>query len=201
MVRIHLIALVALASLLLGCGQEQPPELDAESTTEADPVESEPPAGQPAIGAPRSRAVYVPAYSHLATDEAQQMLLAITLSVRNVDPSASITLTHVDYFDTSGHRVRRYLSAPRRLAPLQTADFSVATLDEIGGSGANFLVYWDGPSDAHPLLTETVMFGHVGNGYVSFSSRGVELDRPPELVDVEAAADPSDPETARPNDR
>jgi hypothetical protein len=112
------------------------------------------------------------------------MLMAITLSVRNVDPSATVTLTHVDYFDTSGHRVRRYLRAPQRLGPLETAQFSVDTLDDIGGSGANFLVYWEGPSDAHPLLTETVMFGHVGAGYMSFTSRGVVLDRPPDLASI-----------------
>ena len=57
---------------------------------------------------------------------------------------------------------------------------SVATNDETGGSGANFLVYWEGPSDAHSLLTETVMVGHLGSGHVAFTSRGVELDRRPD---------------------
>ncbi len=54
------------------------------------------------------------------------------------------------------------------------------TSDEVGGSGANFLVYWEGPSDAHSLLTETVMVGSPGAGYLAFTSRGVELDRRPE---------------------
>jgi hypothetical protein len=137
----------------------------------------------------------VPAYSHIDREGGREILFAITLSVRNVDPSATIELTHVEYHDTSGQRVRRYLREPRRLEPLETAEFSVDTFDETGGSGANFLVYWEGPSDAHPLLTETVMIGHVGAGYVAFTSRGVELERP--LV----ASDPEDaPETTAPRE-
>jgi hypothetical protein len=96
-----------------------------------------------------------------------------------MDTTSVVTLTHVDYFDTSGHRVRRYLDAPRDLRPLETAEFFVTTSDEVGGSGANFLVYWEGPSDAHALLTETVMVGTMGAGYMSFTSRGIELERRP----------------------
>lgn len=150
----------------------------------------EPPPEAPATGASRLRTVYVPAYSHLPKRGTQRTLLSILLSVRNVDSSAVVTLTHVDYYDTSGHRVRRYLRKPRRLRPLETAEFSVDVLDEAGGSGANFLVYWEGPAGAHPLLTEAVMVGHLGAGYVGFTSRGVELDRRPDLSRVEAEPDP-----------
>lgn len=47
--------------------------------------------------------------------------------MRNIDPAAVVTLTHVDYFDTSGHRVRRYLDQPRTLRPLETAEYWVET--------------------------------------------------------------------------
>ena len=134
------------------------------------------------MGTRRKRTVYVPAYSHIVRGGpgVRPMMLSVLLSVRNVDSSSVVTLTHVDYFDTSGHRVRRYLEAPRDLRPLETAEFLVSTADEVGGSGANFLVYWEGPSDAHSLLTETVMVGNLGAGYMAFTSRGVELDRRPE---------------------
>ncbi len=167
-----------LATLLvatsLGCGEGATAPPPDESPSSEPPIEAAPSGGS------RLRAVYVPAYSHLPEGAERQARLSVLLSVRNVDSVATITLTHVDYFDTEGRRVRRYLRAPRRLGPLETAEFTVATQDEAGGSGANFLVYWDGPSDAHPLLTETVMWAHVGSGYVSFTSRGVELDRRPD---------------------
>lgn len=161
-------------ALVIGCGQ--PPEEPEPEAAEEEGYE--PPTEDAPQGPSARRTVYVPAYSHLDREGGDTILFAITLSVRNVDPSATVELTHVEYFDTSGHRVRRYLREPRALAPLETAEFTVDTFDEAGGSGANFLVYWQGPSDAHPLLTETVMIGHVGTGYVAFTSRGVELDRP-----------------------
>ena len=100
-----------------------------------EPVADPPPEAEPA-GGPRLRTVYVPAYSVLprGTNLDRSALLSVLLSVRNVDSTATVTLTHVDYFDTSGHRVRRYLDAPRRLRPLETAEFTVETNDATGGS-------------------------------------------------------------------
>jgi len=184
-------AFAILLLLLGGCPGEaaapapDPATTDAPEDDAPDTEDNEPPPEAPTRGESTSRTVYIPAYSQLATNRGRQTRFAVTLSVRNVDPTATITLAHVDYYDTSGHRVRRYLRQPRTLRPLETAEYSVETLDEAGGSGANFLVYWEGPSDAHPLLTETVMIGHIGNGYASFTSRGVELERPPILDEPE----------------
>lgn len=177
------LAAIAVFATLSGCGTSEP--APAPPTEPPEPAEVVEPTEPPASGEPRRRTVYVPAYSQLGTRPARApTLFAITLSVRNVDPSTTITLERVDYFNTSGHRVRQYLDEPRPLRPLETAEFSVDTLDESGGSGANFLVYWEGASDAHPLLTETVMIGQIAAGYVSFTSRGVELERPPRLSEM-----------------
>ena len=172
------ICLLMTAVVLPGCDPEKP-------KAPADTVRvSEPPMESPPSGASRLRTVYVPAYSHLPVGpDEKRKLFAILLSVRNVDSEATVTLTHVDYFDTWGHRVRRYLKHPQRLRPLETAEFKVDSQDEAGGSGANFLVYWEGPSDAHPLLTESIMWGFMGGGYTTFTSRGVELDRRPTFAD------------------
>ena len=169
--------LILTVALVLPACQEGCVEKAEEPDSQPDP-----PAEGPATGGPRLRTIYVPAYSHLprGKQNEQRSLLSVLLSVRNVDATSVITLTHVDYFDTSGRRVRRYLAKPRKLRPLETAEFSVDTFDESGGSGANFLINWEGPSDAHPLLTETVMLGHMGIGFVAFTSRGIELERRPD---------------------
>jgi len=170
-----------LVVLLAACGTAEAPPTEAVTPPDELIEAPEPPTEASPAGANRLRTVYVPAYSHLPRrGDERRSLLSIMLSVRNVDSRATVRLTHVDYFDTSGHRVRRYLLEPRDLRPLETVEFSVPTTDEAGGSGANFLVYWEGPSDAHPLLTEAVMAGHVGSGPVAFTSRGVELDRRPD---------------------
>jgi len=165
--------------LSAACGGES--NRSEATATSAPSSVSPPPSAAPAVGENRKRTVYVPAYSHLRTSRDGPTLYAITLSVRNVDPTASVTLTHVDYFDTSGHRVRSYLSGPKSLRPLETAEFFVESKDDAGGSGANFLVYWEGPSDAHALLTEAIMIGFMGAGYNAFTSRGVELPSRPEI--------------------
>ena len=200
-----LAALVALVALLSACGDgeraERTEQADRSEPASADRDPSdgpEPPAEATPTGETRLRTVYVPAYSHLprGPNPERRSLLSILLSVRNVDTSATITLNHVDYYDTYGHRVRRYLDEPRRLRPLETAEFTVDTFDETGGSGANFLVYWEGPSDAHSLLTEAVMVGHLGAGYASFTSRGVELDRRPDPATLDGSAEPAPAEPA-----
>lgn len=178
--QVIIVTLAALACALASCRGDEPNQLTQAPREQAEI--SEPPTERAPEGSSRLRTVYVPAYSHLpgGGTTKHRHLLSILLSVRNVDSTAVITLTHVDYFDTSGHRVRRYLDKPRDLRPLETAEFAVATNDEVGGSGANFLVYWEGPSDAHSLLTEAVMLGQIGAGYVTFTSRGVELERRPD---------------------
>lgn len=186
---------ISLALGLWGCETKTatpPPEpASADKAPAADPP-ADPPVERPPDGDTRLRTVYVPAYSNVlrGPDMGSRGLLSILLSVHNVDTAAIITLTHVDYYDTAGQRVRRHLSSPRRLRPLETAEFKVPTNDNTGGSGANFLIYWEGPSDAHSLLTETLMLGNVGGGYVAFTSRGIELDRRPDPADLVPAANP-----------
>jgi len=193
-----ILAIFSASLLMAGCTDSEPQLAALEVEQEPPPTEGAP------VGATRLRSVYVPAYSHLPrASKPHKSLLSILLSVRNVDSNSAVTLTHVDYFHTSGHRVRRYLKGPRTLRPLETAEFQVDTYDDAGGSGANFLVFWEGPSDAHPLLTESIMWGAMGPGFVSFVSRGVELDRRPDpevfMLDESDLAPPaSDKAGARP---
>lgn len=188
--RLALPLATAIVHLALGCQGDPIPMKNAPAQVAARPPE--PTIDAPAAGDGRQRTIYVPAYSHLPrgsnSDRVSQ--LSILLSVRNVDESSTVTLTHVDYFDTTGRRVRRYLEQAQSLRPLETAEFSVETFDEAGGSGANFLVHWEGPEGARPLLTETVMFGHLGAGYVAFTSRGVELERRTPVPDAPTKAAP-----------
>lgn len=186
----HLASVVGVSALLAISGCE--PKTPQASNDREDVLE--PPEAVAPSGDPRVRTVYVPAYSHLPQKaKPRRSMLSILLSVRNVDSSAVVTLNSVDYFDTSGHMVKRYLERPRKLRPLETAEFLVDTEDDAGGSGANFLVYWEGPPDAHPLLTESVMWGYLGQGYLSFTSRGVELDRRPDPDDF-IVAEPDCPQ-------
>lgn len=122
------------------------------------------------------QAVYVPCYSQIYHGvKTRPLALTITLSVRNIDTKRAVTLTIVDFHDTSGKLVRRYLDKPVRLEPLMTREFIVGETDTAGGSGANFIVRWTADSPANPLFVEAVMIGTTGQQGISFSSHGIPL--------------------------
>lgn len=126
--------------------------------------------------------VYVPIYSHIYYGEREQAFpLTGTLSIRNTDPVYSITLLSVDFYDTNGKLMRKYISKPVVLGPMASTRFIVKASDRPGGSGANFLVRWKADTEVNPPLLEGIMIGASGQQGISFTSRGqVIRERPPE---------------------
>lgn len=120
--------------------------------------------------------VYVPCYSHIYHGvKTRPIALTITLSVRNTDPGRVLTLESVDYHNTEGKLVKRYLDKPLRLEPLMTVEYLVGENDASGGSGANFMVRWSAEEPANPLFVEAVMIGTSGQQGISFTSQGLPL--------------------------
>jgi hypothetical protein len=129
---------------------------------------------EPALS--RGQLLYVPVYSHIYTgDRERPFNLAVTLSVRNIDPHGRLRLVQVDYYDTEGRLVRHYLEAPRELAALASIRFVVAEKDVQGGSGANFLVRWESAEPVNPPVVESVMIGAQSGQGISFTSQAREI--------------------------
>jgi hypothetical protein len=103
----------------------------------------------------------------------------VTLSIRNVDLRRSLTLSAVDYYETQGKLIKKYLAQPTVLGPLESVRFIVPQKDKAGGSGANFIVVWSSQTAINPPLIETVMIGAESQQGISFTSRGqvIEVDR------------------------
>lgn len=120
--------------------------------------------------------VYVPAYSHIYHGNKETpLLLSVTLSIRNIDPTNSITITKADYFETEGALVKQYISKPLTLGPLGSERFIVPQKDNTGGSGANFIVTWKAAKPTNPPIIESVMIGTQSQLGISFTSRGQPL--------------------------
>ena len=119
--------------------------------------------------------VYVPVYSHIYADGGKPQLLETTLSIRNLDPEVSISIKAVDYFDTGGQLVKRYLGQVLTLGPLETRSILVEKSDTSGGSGANFIIVWDSAEPVYEPLIEAVMIGLDGGKSFSFTSPGRAL--------------------------
>lgn len=123
------------------------------------------------------RTTYVPIYSslHLA-DHSAPTDLGANLSLRNISEHEPVIVTAVDYYDSAGTLVRRFLEEPAELGPLATAEFFISRLDRSGGSGANFLVRWGLRAPGPDLLVEAVMHGRDGAAGISFITQGRVVD-------------------------
>ncbi|MEW6429520.1 MAG: DUF3124 domain-containing protein [Thermodesulfobacteriota bacterium] len=131
-------------------------------------------AGENPPGLSRGQTVYVPAYSHIyAGNREQPLLLTVTVSIRNIDVGSAVTVDAVDYYDSKGKLLKRHVSKPVVLGPLETVRYVVPRADKAGGSGANFLVVWRSEKPANPLLVEAIMVDVEGQQGISFTSRGV----------------------------
>ncbi len=120
-----------------------------------------------------SQTVYIPAYSHIYHGNKETpLLLSVTLSIRNVDPNHSLTISAVNYHETQGALVKEYLQEPLVLGPFGSERFVVPQKDTTGGSGANFIVQWHSEKPINPPIVESVMIGTQSQLGISFTSRG-----------------------------
>jgi hypothetical protein len=117
--------------------------------------------------------IYVPVYSHIYSgDRATPFLLTVTLSIRNIDPNHQIKITAVDYYETQGKLLKRYIDKPTTLNPLETLRYVIPEKDKSGGSGANFIVRWESDKFVNPPIVETIMIGTQNQQGISFTSSG-----------------------------
>lgn len=125
------------------------------------------------IGLSKGQIIYVPAYSHIYSGNREQpFLLTVTLSIRNIDPKHQIKITAVDYYETQGKLLKKYLDTPVLLNPLESLRYIVPEIDKSGGSGANFIVEWKSEKYINPPIVETIMIGTQNQQGISFTSRG-----------------------------
>lgn len=129
-----------------------------------------------AITLSKGQTVYVPVYSNVFSGPRSRPLqLAATLSIRNTDPSAPFTITSIEYYDTGGRLIRRYLERAFALAPLGTHYVHIKEKDVAGGFGANFIVKWQSDREINAPIIECVMIGATSGQGISFVSPGQEI--------------------------
>lgn len=117
--------------------------------------------------------VYVPAYAHIYVGgKKHPFTLAVTLSIRNINLEADITITAVHYYGTDGKLLKTFVDQPIPMKPQESTRFVVAERDKGGGSGANFIVKWRAAEKVNPPIIEAIMIGTQSGQGVSFTSRG-----------------------------
>lgn len=120
--------------------------------------------------------IYVPIYSDIYMDTANpQHLLSATLSIRNTSFNDTLYVSKIDYYDTNGSLVRQYIDKTISINPMATVNYVIEKEDNVGGSGANFIIELRSKStDINPLI-QAIMIGQLSNKSFSFSTDGYSI--------------------------
>ncbi|UCG93434.1 MAG: DUF3124 domain-containing protein [candidate division WOR-3 bacterium] len=117
--------------------------------------------------------VYVPVYSQIFTGDRDRLLyLSLTLSIRNTDPDFPITVVAVNYYDSNGKLVIKFVEKPILLDALASTYYTIKESDKRGGAGPNFIVTWKAERKVTAPVIEAVMISTRGQQGISFTSSG-----------------------------
>ncbi len=117
--------------------------------------------------------VYVPVYSSIYyRDSTRVYNLTATLGIRNIDTVNDIFIKEINYNNSQGVSVKKFLNNPVRVKPLETFDLVIAEDDTSGGIGANFIVKWVSKFPVQSPVIETVMISIRQGVGLSFVETG-----------------------------
>ena len=123
----------------------------------------------------KTKKVYVPVYSDIyQRTRNERTLLTSTLSIHNTSETDTLYISRIDYYNTEGKFVRKYLESTIFLNTFETLEYVVDEEDKTGGSGANFVIEWYGNEKLNPIF-QGIMLGGLGNKSFSFTTEGVEV--------------------------
>ena len=121
----------------------------------------------------RGQTVYVPIYSHIYHGNQERKFdLTATLSIRNTNLEKDIILHSIDYYDSEGKLLKKYLEAPILLKKIASIRYVIQASDKRGGSGAKFIVRWKSKTLSNAPIVEAIMISTQSQQGISFVSRG-----------------------------
>lgn len=138
----------------------------------------------PPVGADETRLrgqlLYLPVYSEVPFgDRGLSINLSATVTIRNTNVAAPITIKRADYFGASGVLIRSYLKQPEVIRPMASVNHVVNESDRSGGSSAAFLLEWQSDVPVTPPVVEAIMVNLTYNTGFAFSSQARVLEQRP----------------------
>lgn len=114
---------------------------------------------------------YVPIYSDIYySNGTKRYPLTATISIRNTSFIDSAYLLSAVYYDSYGNRLKDYVDSTFLVSPLESIEFVVEALEDIGGAGANFIIDWGATNYSNQLLIQSIMIGTYEQQGISFTS-------------------------------
>lgn len=120
---------------------------------------------------------YVPVYSDIYhRDGTRRFSLTTTISIRNTSLADSAYILKATYYDSYGDKLTEYIDSTILLSPLESIEFVVEEVENIGGAGANFIINWGARKYSNQILIQSVMIGSYGQQGISFLSESKKID-------------------------
>ena len=123
--------------------------------------------------------VYVPAYSNLYYEsDFRKTYFTVILSLRNITFNDSIYFDRIEYYDSNGKLLKKFIKEVLVLRPMESIEYIIDSPDKEGGAGANFIISYSARSNLkNPPYIEAIMLGNISNYGFSFSSPGIEINK------------------------
>jgi hypothetical protein len=122
--------------------------------------------------------IYVPIYRsfyQIYGSSRDSYNLTSTACFHNPDPKQAIKILSIDYYDSSGKLVKKFIDDPIMIKPWNSKEITIQPRTEAEDFGGNLIVRWKSDQPANPPIVEVLMTGQFLNRGVSFMTRGVEI--------------------------
>ena len=127
----------------------------------------------------KGQTLYLPCSTRFITENYPFNIRA-TIFIYNTDPDQAITLVRMDFYNTSGKFVKKYLQHPLKLEPSAGTYMRIKNyVKGEAGAAAHFIVQWQAKTKVVRPIIRCLMLGSRGNrGYTFVSTARVihEID-------------------------
>lgn len=117
--------------------------------------------------------IYLPIYSNIYHSNQRRLHnLGITVTFHNTDLENSLIIKSIEYYDTQGNSIEKFLPSPVSLKPLASTNFFIPDNDTRGGIGANLLIEWIADKKISNPIAEAIMLSTASTQGISFTTQG-----------------------------
>ena len=118
----------------------------------------------------KGQTLYLPIATSFITDDFAFNVNA-TIVIHNTDPDHAINIVKIDFYNTSGQLVEKYLQQPLRLNPSAGTRIRVKhSVSGQEGSAAHFVIQWQAETKVIEPLVGGLLLGSRGTRGYSFGT-------------------------------
>ena len=118
----------------------------------------------------KGQTLYVPGYTSILSG-IHTFEVKPTIFIHNTDQNNNINIVRIDFYNTNGKLVERYLQKPQKLNANAATRINIRELlkgEE--GSGAHFIIQWQAENKVVEPLVQAWFVGAVGTRGYSYTS-------------------------------